>query len=105
MFDLAKEFLEALIMALVVFFFLQVSVQNFQVEGSSMYPTLESGQYVAVNKLAYLRVNVDKLSDMIPFWDASGEEELMPFQKDGPGRGSIVVLATPGTRLEVLLSG
>jgi signal peptidase I len=95
MFDLAKEFLEALIMALVVFFFLQVSVQNFQVEGSSMYPTLESGEYVAVNKLAYLRVNMDKFSDMIPFWDASGQEEFMPFQKDGPGRGSIVVFSYP----------
>jgi signal peptidase I len=95
MFDLAKEFLEALIMALVVFFFLQVSVQNFQVEGSSMYPTLEPGQYVTVNKLAYLRVNMDKFSDIIPFWDASGQEELMPFQKDGPEPGSIVVFSYP----------
>ena len=32
---------------------IQTSVRNFKVDGSSMNPTLEGGQYLMVNKLVY----------------------------------------------------
>jgi signal peptidase I len=95
MFSLLKEFTEALIMALVVFFFLQVSVQNFRVEGSSMAPSMESGEYVTVNKLYFLKLDVARFSRLIPFWDASDDGEVFPFRPDGPRRGGIVVFRFP----------
>ena len=48
-----RELLEAFILALIVFLVIQNSVRNFRVEGSSMDPTLESGEYLLVNKLVY----------------------------------------------------
>ena len=95
MFKLLKDLTEAIILALAVFFVLQVSVQNFKVEGSSMSPTLESGQYVTVNKLGYLKMEVAKLSRLVPFWDTSEEAQGLPFQSDGPERGSILVFEFP----------
>ena len=95
MFNLLKEFTEALIMALVVFFLLQVSIQNFKVEGSSMSPTIHSDEYVTVNKLAYLKVDMARFSRLIPFWDASDMGEVFPFRPGGPKRGDIVVFHFP----------
>ena len=95
MFKLLEDLTEALILALAVFFVLQVSVQNFKVEGSSMSPTLQSGQYVTVNKLGYLKMEVAKLSRRVPFWNTSEEARGLPFQPDGPERGSIVVFEFP----------
>ena len=53
MFNLVKEILEAAIVALVVFFLIDTSVQSFKVEGVSMAPTLQPGQYLVVNKLEH----------------------------------------------------
>ena len=69
MFNLFKEFTEALIMAVIAFSLLQVTIQNFKVEGSSMSPTIHSNDYVTVNKLAYIEVDVARLSSLIPFCD------------------------------------
>ena len=94
MYKLLKEFTEALIMALVLFPLLQVSVQNFKVEGSSMAPTIQPGEYVTVNKLTYLKVDIARLSRLIPFWDASDKADVFPFY-NGPKRGNIIVFQAP----------
>ena len=91
MLSLLKEFTEALIMALIVFLLLQLSVQNFRVEGSSMAPTIRAEEYLTVNKLAYLKVDMARFSRLIPFWDASDRGDVFPFQPDGPQRGDIIV--------------
>jgi len=93
--SLLKEFTEALIMALIVFLLLQVSVQNFRVEGSSMSPTIKPGEYVTVNKLGYIKVDMARFSRLIPFWDASDKGEVLPFQPGGPDRGDVVVFRFP----------
>ncbi len=90
-----KELNEALILALVIFLLLQFSVQNFKVEGSSMAATIEPGQYVAVNKLHKFKVDMARFSALIPFWDASHQGEVYPFQQDGPQRGDIIVFNFP----------
>ncbi len=90
-----KEFNEALILALAIFLLLQFSVQNFKVEGSSMSTTIEPGQYVAVNKLHKFKVDMARLSALIPFWDASHMGEVYPFQRRGPQRGDIIVFNYP----------
>jgi signal peptidase I len=88
-----REFVEAVLLALVVFFVLQTSVQNFKVEGSSMEPTLEEGQYFLVNKLVYLRVDLKRLSRLVPFWEVKERRLVFPFHP--PRRGEVVVFRYP----------
>ena len=95
MFNLFKEFTEALIMAVIAFSLLQVTIQNFKVEGSSMSPTIHSNDYVTVNKLAYIEVDVARLSSLIPFWDAADKAEIFVFRPGGHRRGDIVVFRFP----------
>ncbi|HEY7346748.1 MAG TPA: signal peptidase I [Ktedonobacterales bacterium] len=51
---LAREIIETIVLAVVIFVAIRLSVQTFRVEGDSMLPGLDSGQYVLVNRLAYL---------------------------------------------------
>ncbi len=90
-----KDFTEALILAMFIFFLLQGSIQNFKVEGSSMAPSISPDEYVTVNKLKYIKIDMDRFSRLIPFWDASHVGEVFPFQPGGPQRGEIVVFRYP----------
>lgn len=89
----AREFIEAVLIGIVVFFVLQISVQNFKVEGSSMDPTLEDGEYLLVNKLEYLRVDTERLSRLIPFWNVKEKKTLFLFHP--PRCGDVVVFRYP----------
>jgi signal peptidase I len=91
---IAREFLEAIILALLVFMVIQTSVQNFKVEGSSMDPTLEGGQYLLVNKLVYFQINLERLDRMTPFWKADHPSKRFPFHR--PKRGEVIVFHFPG---------
>lgn len=91
--SIAREFLEAIVLAMVVFLVIQTSIQNFKVEGSSMQPTLEGGQYLLVNKLVYLRMDQDRLSRMIPFWSVTSGEQS--FAVHPPRRGEVIVFHFP----------
>jgi len=51
-----REILETVLLTAVVFLLVHSLVQNFKVEGSSMEPTLHTGQYLLVNKAAYLKL-------------------------------------------------
>ena len=90
-----RELVEAVILALLVFFVIQVSIQNFRVEGSSMRPNLEGGEYLMVNKLAFLKLDMHRLSRLVPFWDAAeGDKRYLPFAHP-PERGDVVVFHAP----------
>ena len=91
--SLVREFLEAILLALVVFLFIQNSVQNFRVEGSSMDPTLKDDQYLLVNKLVYFRINQERLSRVLPFWKVDAPKES--FAVHPPNRGEVVVFHFP----------
>ena len=54
--------MEAVLLAFVVFLLLQSTVRNFKVDGSSMFPTLEAGNYLLVNRLVYLQLDTARLS-------------------------------------------
>jgi signal peptidase I len=88
-----REFLEAILLALLVFLVIQTSIQNFRVEGSSMHPTLEGGQYLLVNKLVYFRIDQERLSRIIPFWKVA--ESTENFAVHPPQRGEVIVFAFP----------
>lgn len=50
-----KEVLQTLLLTAIIFFGTRLAVQNYRVEGSSMYGTLHHSEFVLVNKLAYAR--------------------------------------------------
>ncbi len=89
-----RELFETVLLALLVFLFVRGSFQNFVVDGSSMYPTLENGQFLVVNKLVYSQVDVDRLSRFVPFVDPGSSPKRDIFH--GPDRGDIVVFKDPG---------
>ncbi len=91
-----REMLEALVLALIVLFMIQISAQNYRVHGQSMEPTLEDAQYLMVNKLSYLRMDLERLSNLVPFWDSQREAlRYTPFA-GSPERGDIIVFQRAG---------
>lgn len=90
---LVREVVETVLLALLVFLAVRASFQNFKVEGNSMFPTLDDGEFLIVNKLVYSEVDVDKLSRFIPFLDAGDNPKRWVFH--GPERGDIIVLQDP----------
>ena len=88
-----REILDAVVLSLVVFLLIQTSIQNFKVEGASMFPTLESGQYLIVNKLAYANLDLARLSKLIPVWRVKsvGKDQRI----GSPARGEIIVFRFP----------
>ena len=90
---LVREIVETGLLAILVFLAVRASFQNFKVDGSSMYPTLEDGQFLIVNKLVYSEVDLEKLNDYLPFIDAGDEPVRHVFH--GPERGDIIVLRDP----------
>src|SRR4030067_175837 len=67
-FVVGRELVETLLLALLIFLAVRSAVQNFKVEGESMLPSLENGQYIIVNKLAYAQIDLGKFNS-IPFFD------------------------------------
>ena len=88
-----RELLEAVILAIIVFLLIHTSIRNFKVEGSSMNPTLESGQHLIVNKLVYSQLDMDRLSRIIPFWQAETPDTRYAIHP--PERGEVIVFHFP----------
>ena len=88
-----REVLETALLAALVFLILQTSVQNFRVEGSSMDPTLASGEHLLVNKAVYMRINVEPLSRVFPSLRNREGFRVYPFHP--PRQGDIVVFRFP----------
>jgi signal peptidase I len=89
---LAREVIETGIFALLMFLGVRMVVQNFRVEGLSMDPTYQTGQYVLVNKAVYGRLNLSAIADLVPFWDWDDDGRYL-FH--GPRRGEVVVFEPP----------
>ena len=89
----AREIVEAIVLAFIVFIVIQSSARNFKVDGSSMHPTLEGGQYLLVNKLVYFQVDTQRLSRIIPFWKVDRPSEH--FAIHPPKRGEVIVFLFP----------
>jgi signal peptidase I len=87
-----REIVETGILALVIFLGVRSIVQNFRVEGMSMDPTYETGQYVLVNKALYARLDLGALSKWVPFWDSDNGARYV-FHP--PHRGDVVVFEPP----------
>jgi signal peptidase I len=91
--QISKDFLQAIALALIVFFTIQLCVQNFKVSGHSMEPALLGDQYLIVNKLAYLRLDKERLARIVPFW--SVEVSSSHYVIHHPKRGEVIVFHFP----------
>ena len=57
-----------------------------------MVPSLDNGQYIIVNKLAYAQFDLDVFG-FLPFFDAGEDSTVHLF--GSPGRGDVVVFKSP----------
>jgi signal peptidase I len=48
-----RELLETAVLTIAIFLVVRVALQNFKVEGESMYPNLHDSEYILVNKVDY----------------------------------------------------
>ncbi|MSQ26447.1 MAG: signal peptidase I [Dehalococcoidia bacterium] len=80
-------------MVAVILVLLSTSFRNFQVDGSSMHPNVQSGQYLVVNKAAYRDISLGSWGGWIPFIDGDGDGHVVPFGE--PRRGDVIVLRDP----------
>ncbi len=87
-----REVAETLLLAVLIFLAVRASMQNFRVEGASMEPSLDSGEFLIVNKLAYAEIDLD-IFDWLPFFDAG--DNPVHHLWDSPDRGDVVVFRSP----------
>ena len=88
-----RDILETVILALLVFLLAREAVQNFQVEGTSMVPTLQDSEFVLVDKFSYWEVDVGPFDFLIP--GRSNGDYLF----GGPSRGDVIVFRSPNDPL------
>jgi signal peptidase I len=88
---LAWELLQTIVLTLAIFLGVRSIVQNFRVEGASMEPTLQTGQYLLINKASYFHVEGSPLDNVVPTTHQGSTDYLF----GGPARGDVVVFRAP----------
>jgi signal peptidase I len=87
---LAREIVETVALTILIFLAIHFTVQNYQISGPSMENTLHSGQFVLVNKLAYL------------FHSPERGDVVVLQEPDVPGRDLIKrVIGLPGDTIKL----
>jgi signal peptidase I len=73
----ALDILETLVLAVVLYFGINAVSARVRVDGFSMRPTLQDGEYILVNKLAY-RLGAPQRGDIVVFiFPVNPEEDLI----------------------------
>lgn len=93
MYRLFREVMEAIVLAMLIFFLASVTLQNFRVLGASMSDTLQDGQFLVVNKVAYSSFEKARLAQLVPFWNVDESDQVFTFHP--PQRGEVVVFHPP----------
>ncbi len=88
-----RELVETVLLTLVIFVAVRTVVVNYQVEGDSMRPNLQNGQYLLVNKAVYFHFDLNRLRNLAPGPDRANREVVYLFHR--PERGDIVVFDPP----------
>ena len=82
---LVREAVETILLATLVFLSVRASFQNFRVEGQSMDPTLDDGQFLIVNKLAY-RLADPQIGDIVMlYYPVDPDKSFVKRIVAGPG--------------------
>ena len=79
----------------------QAIIQNYEVFGGSMEPTIHTGDHIIVNKAAYVSLDLHKMSKFVPFYDAEEGQVLDIFGE--PARGDVVIINSPSPPPEQLI--
>ncbi|MFQ5933726.1 MAG: signal peptidase I [Dehalococcoidia bacterium] len=87
------DIVKTLVLAAALFFVVQALIQNYQVFGASMEPSVQSGDHIIVNRVAYLSLDLDRVSKFIPFYEAEEGKKVQLFGK--PQRGDVVIIESP----------
>ena len=87
------ETLETILLAVAIFLVLNASIQNFKVEGPSMAPTLNHGEYLLVNKLVYRGFSLSEIYKVLPGFSSDSTDTFYPFHP--PQRGEVLVFQFP----------
>ena len=91
--SLFRELIETIILGGLIFTLIQATVQNYQVEGSSMVPTLMPGECVLTNKMTYSYFDSGGYFQQIG--KSSSHQNNKVFLLGAPKRGDIVVFKYP----------
>lgn len=87
---IAREIVETILLTLLIFWVVNTVTGRFRIEGSSMMPTMQEGEYVLINKLAYY-LDQPQRGDII----------VLHYPRD-PSRDFIKrVIGVPGDVIEV----
>ncbi len=90
--SIAHELIEAVVLSLVIFLLVQSAVQNREVLGQSMEPTLQNGERLFIDRVSYAQVDSNAMARLLG-------ESALPVQDHyllgGPQRGDIVVFRPP----------
>jgi signal peptidase I len=94
--SLFQELLETLLLTLVLFGVARFSLQNFKVDGTSMVPTLQNGEYILVDKISY------RLHGDLP---ARGDIIVFKYPQDTSRDFIKRVIGLPGDRVAIEPAG
>lgn len=89
----ARELIETLVIAAILFFGMRLIMPAVVVDGVSMVPSLDNNQHLLENRLAYRHFDVNRLLNSVPGVNKSGTHEVYLFSP--PKRGDIVVINPP----------
>lgn len=78
--SMVRELLETLVLTVAIFLIVKVAVQNFRVDGLSMLPNLQNGEYILVNKIDYA-VSSPQRGDIVVFRAVPAGEPDKDFVK------------------------
>ncbi len=85
---LAREIVETIALTILIFLAIHFTVQNYQISGPSMLNTVHDGEFVLVNKVAYL------------FSGPQRGDIIVCSEPDDPGRDIIKrVIGLPGDKI------
>jgi len=90
-----REFVETILLTLVIFVAVRTLVVNFRVDGESMRPTLMNGEYLLVNRATYFHFDLNALRNLLPGPDRQDRDVVYLFGP--PARGDIIVFEPPFT--------
>ena len=88
-----REAVETILLAAAIYLVVQLLIPPYAVEGASMSPNLSGGERLLVNRSVYAHFDANKLWNLLPGVERSGESVVYPFH--APERGEIVVFHPP----------